>query len=299
MNKDLKLFLEENDIKLRKLTIKGNVKIIDADNSKYVIKKKNKEIKKIYKYLSSRSFENYPKIILDNPNYDIYEFIDDVEEPFEQKVLDIIKLVSILHSKTTFYKNIDSDEYKYLYENIINKIDYLYNYYNDLVSIYEKEEFMSPSSYIMSRNISKIFEMLNYCKIHINKWYDIINEKKRVRIVQLHNNLSVDHYLKNKYPYLISWSKSKRDMPIYDLLKVFNLYYYELDFCDLLHTYEMNYPLLEEEKNLLFVLISMPEKITLEGNEYSKCLQAKKFYDKLVSAENSISDYMPKEKRVP
>ena len=47
MNKDLKLFLEENDIKLRKLTIKGNVKIIDADNSKYVIKIKNNEIKKI------------------------------------------------------------------------------------------------------------------------------------------------------------------------------------------------------------------------------------------------------------
>ena len=296
MNREIRSILENHHIIVKKITLKGNVKIIDTGDRKLVIKKKKKELNDVYKYLSSRAFEYFPKKVLESDNYDIYEYVEDGNEPFEQKVLDMIHLVSILHSKTTFYKNIDSDEYKYLYESILDKIEYLNYYYNDLVSVYEKEEFMSPSSYLMVRNISKVFEALNYCKYNIEKWYEIINEKKRVRIVHLHNNLNVDHYMKSRSPYLISWDKSKRDMPIYDLIHLFNLYYYEVDFCDLLHVYEANYPLLPEEKTLLFVMISLPEKLILDDSEYIQCLKVKKFYDKLNASEVVISDYMPKEK---
>jgi len=296
MNKEIRTLLERESILAKKITLKGNVKIIDDGDKRYVIKKKKKNLNDVYKYLSSRSFEYYPKRVLESDNYDIYEYVEDSNEPFEQKIFDMIYLVSLLHNKTTFYKNIDSDEYKYLYESILDKIDYLNNYYNDLVSIFEKEDYMSPSAYLMSRNISKVFEILNYCKFNINNWYEIINEKKRVRIVHLHNNLSIDHYIKDKYSYLISWDKSTKDMPIYDLLHIFNLYYYEIDFCDLLHSYEMNYPLLEEEKILLFVLISLPDKIILNDSEYNMCLKVKKFYDKLNACEIVISDYLQKEK---
>lgn len=296
MNREIRNILESQNIIAKKITLKGNVKIIDTGDRKYVIKKKKRDLDDIYKYLSTRAFEYFPKKLLDSDNYDIYEYVEDVEEPFEQRILDIIRLVSVLHSKTTFYKNIDSDEYKYLYENILDRIDYLNHYYEDLVSIFEKEDFMSPSSYLMARNITKVFEALNYCKYNIDKWYEIISDKKRVRVVQLHNNLSVDHYLRGNSSYLISWDKSKRDMPIYDLLHLFDLYYYEVDFCDLLHSYEMNYPLLEEEKILLFVMISLPNKIILDESEYKKCLKAKKFYDRLNAAEIVISEYSPKEK---
>lgn len=296
MNREIRTILEKENILAKRITLKGNVKIIDDGEHRYVIKRRKKELNNIYKYLSSRAFEYYPKKILESENYDIYEYIDDSNEPFEQKIFDMIYLVSMLHNKTTFYKNIDSDEYKYLYESILDKINYLNNYYNDLVSVFEKDEYMSPSSYLMSRNISKIFEILNYCKYNIDKWYEIISEKNRVRIVQLHNNLNIDHYIKDKYSYLISWDKSKKDMPIYDLLHLFNLYYYDIDFCDLLHSYEMNYPLLEEEKLLLFVLISLPDKIILNDSEYNMCLKVKKFYDKLRASEIVISDYVPKEK---
>lgn len=296
MNREIKTILDSQKIIVKKITLKGNVKIIDAGDKKYVIKRRKNNLDDIYKYLSSRAFNYYPKKILESDNYDIYEYIDDVNEPFEQRILDMIHLVSILHNKTTFYKNIESDEYKYLYESILENIEYLNNYYNDLVSVFEREEYMSPSSYLMSRNISKVFEALNFCKYYLNKWYDIINDKKRVRIVQLHNNLNIDHYVKDVNPYLISWDKSKRDMPIYDLLHIFNLYYYELDFCDLLHSYEMNYHLLEEERILLFVMISLPDKLVFPDDEYNKCLKAKKFYDKLNASEIVISDYIPKEK---
>jgi len=296
MNREIRTILESENIIAKRITLKGNVKIIDDGERKYVIKKKRNNLSEIYKYLSSRAFDYYPKKLLESDNYDIYEYVEEVNEPFEQKILDMIHLVSVLHNKTTFYKNIDSDEYKYLYESILNKIEYLNNYYNDLVSVFEKDEYMAPSAYLLLRNISKVFESLNFCNYYIEKWYEIVNEKKRVRVVHLHNNLSIDHYIKSRTSYLISWDKSKRDMPIYDLLHLFDLYYYEVDFCDLLHSYEMNYPLLEEERILLFVMISLPEKIILGDSEYSKCLRVKKFYDKLKASEIVVSDYIPKEK---
>ncbi len=298
MNKEIRQILEDNNINIKKITLKGNVKIIESSDDRYVIKRKKDSLSSLFKYLSSRSFENYPRKLFESINYDVYEYIEDIEQPFEQKILDIVKLVSVLHSKTTFYKTIDSDEYKDLYESIVNRIDYLYDYYNNIAVLFEKEEFMSPAVYLMLRNISLVFQTLNFCKTNINKWYEIINEKKRVRIVQIHNNLSVDHYMKNKYSYFISWEKSKRDLPIYDLLHLFNLYYYQVDFCDIIHIYEMNYPLLEEEKNLLFVMISLPDKIIFDNQEYLQTIKVKRFYDKLKSANIVVSDYMSKEKKV-
>ena len=95
---------------------------------------------------------------------------------------------------------------------------------------------MSPPSY----SISKLFSALNYAKNNIDKWYSIIEKKKRIRIVNIHNNLSLDHYLLSERPYLISWRLSKKDLPIYDLLKLYKKYYKELDFFDLLKKEGLN-----------------------------------------------------------
>ena len=84
-----------------KITIKNSVKIIDDS---YCIKKKKKDLDKVYNYLLSRSFDYFPEI-LDEDNENIYyKYINDIDEPKEQKIIDLVNLVSLLHSKTTFYK---------------------------------------------------------------------------------------------------------------------------------------------------------------------------------------------------
>ena len=49
--------------------------------------------------------------------------------PDEQKMLDMIDLVGLLHNKTTYYKNIDLDDYKKIYEDIANNIFYISSRY--------------------------------------------------------------------------------------------------------------------------------------------------------------------------
>lgn len=299
MNRELRNLFDENNIVTKKITLINNVRIVETENEKIVIKKRNADLEEIFNYLKSRSFEYIPEIIYRTENYDIYKYINDTYLEKEEKMLDIIKIVTLLHSKTTFYKEIDDNTYKELYEKITERIEYLYNYYNDIADIIENYDYMSPSNYLFIRNISKLFASLDYSKYQLNNWYNIIEEKKRIRVVNIHNNLSLDHYLLDDRPYLISWGSSKRDLPIYDLITLYKKYYKELDFCDLFRIYESNYPLLNEEKNLLFCLLTVPDKLDFNDTEFNCCKKVKKFYEYLFATERLINDYLPHEQEQP
>lgn len=182
MDNELRNIIEKNNLSPKKITIKNNVRIIDTSKGTFAIKKKgNRDLDATYKYLKSRAFDYFPEKIDENNDYEIYEYIDEIDEPNEQKAVDMMYLLSLLHSKTTFYKEIDFDYYKEIYENVNSQIEYLYNYYTDIITIIEKSVYMSPSSYLIARNINKIYQTINYCHDNIEKWYEKIKDKKNAR----------------------------------------------------------------------------------------------------------------------
>lgn len=268
----------------------GNAIIVNTKENKLIIKKKINE-NNIFEYLNSRSFRYYPKIIDENDNYRITEYIEEIEYPEEQKVIDMINLVSLLHNKTTFYKEVDEDDYKKIYEDIQGNIEYLNSYYIDIITIIESKVYMSPSEYLLARNISKLFASLNYCKNELDKWLEIIESKKKQRFVVLHNNLNLEHYIRNDNSYLISWDKSKIDIPIFDLYKLYKKYALIFDFETILKEYEKNYPLLKEELLLFFILISLPDKIEFTNNEYENTKIVSKKIDMIYKTEKLIEEY--------
>lgn len=286
--KQIRKILDKYKIKANKIKIINNTTIIETKNKKYVIKKNNKN--NIYEYLNSRSFIYYPKIIYED-EYNIYEYIENIEIPKEQKIIDLIEIVALLHSKTTFYKEIDKDEYKKIYEDINNNILYLRDFYNKLIIKAEQQIYMSPSNYFLALNISKIFGSLNFCKEQIDKWYKIINIKEKQRQTVIHNNLKLDHFIKNENSYLISWDKSKIDNPIFDLYKLYKRHWKEFDFEYILKKYEKIYPLLEEEKILFITLISLPDLLEEKTKEFEKCIEIGKIIDYLNKTEKFISPY--------
>ncbi len=294
MNKELRELFSKLNITTQKITIRNHIRIIDTGSQTFVIKKKNHDLEPLYKYLKSRSFDYFPHILYKTKNYEIYHYIEDTPLPKEEKAADIIKLLTLLHSKTTFYKDIDDDTYKKIYEKILERLDYLMNYYQDIAELIEQEEYMSPAHYLFIRNISKLFQSMHYCQNQIENWYKIIEEKKRVRITQIHNNLSLEHYLLENKPYFISWGKSKRDIPVYDLVIFYQKYYKEFDFYNLLRNYEGHYPMLPEEKALFFCLISIPKKLEFQKEELLLCKEIRAFYDYIFTTDKLIGDYFPK-----
>ena len=119
MNREIKSILDKYNIPISKFTIKSGATIVD---DKLVIKNKEKDdIDKYYNYLSSRSFDYFPNIIDKNDKYEVYSYVRDSYEPREQKAMDLMHLLSLLHSKTTFYREVDVDNNKKIYEDLIEK----------------------------------------------------------------------------------------------------------------------------------------------------------------------------------
>lgn len=291
--RELKEILKKNNIKARGYQKIGNSVVVDDDNKKYVINK-HKYKKDILKYLNSRNFNYYPKIYDSNDDYDICEYIEDNEIPKEQKMNDLIHLTSLLHSKTTFYREVDEADYKTLFEDLLNNCEYLQEYYTDLITIIESKVFMSPPEYLLALNITLIFDSIGYCQSQIKKWYDLVSDTEKthkMRVSVIHNNLSLDHYLKDQNDYLISWGKSKIDIPIFDLYKLYIRNALEFDFLDILKLYEKEYPLKDEELLLFYILISMPIKIEFNKSNYDMCLYIQREVDKLIKTSNLINNY--------
>ena len=289
--KQINEILKKYKLKPNRYVKNGKATIVDTEIGRFVIKKNNYN-KKIFNYLKSRNFNYYPKIINDlDEEYEISEYIEEIDYPNEQKMLDLINLISLLHSKTTHFKEIDYEDYKQIYEDIKNNIEYLEDYYNEMITIIESHVYMSPSEYLLARNISRIFISLNFCKNEIENWYNLIKDKTKQRVVVLHNNLDLSHFIKNDNSYLISWDKSKIGIPIFDLYILYKRHALDYDFSEILKDYEKNYPLKKEERILLFILIALPIKLEFNKSTYELTKEISNQMDIMYKTEKLISPY--------
>lgn len=300
MKVSIKDFCEQCHVKPSKIEIRGRVTILTTDKGIFCLKPKDETRQDIptlnvYEYLNSRSFYYYPrKLDLSTDDVEVREYIREDHIPREQKIVDLVDLMSLLHNKTTHYKEVDLDDYKKIYEDLKNNIIYLTSYYNDLISIIESHIIMSPKEYLLARNITMIFKSLYFCEVELEHWYEMIKEKRKQRVVVLHNNLNLNHFLRNENSYFINWEKAKVGIPIFDFYKLYRAHALEFDFDELLKRYEHHYPLKREERLLLFILISMPDKIELKKSEFKSCEYISQKMDELFKAKEIRSPQQSK-----
>ena len=285
--KEINLFLRKNDIRALSYKKVGKVVIADTNIGKIVIKENsNKDY--IFNYLNTRNFNYYPEI-LEKDNYIISKYVEYVDIPKEQKILDLIDLVSLMHSKTTHFKEVSNDEYKKIYEDLSNNYQYLYEYYLDMITIIDDKVFMSPKEYTLAVNISYIFKCIEIGKNYLEDFQNKIDGLNKMRVAVVHNNLDLSHYITNNY--LISWDKSKIDMPIFDLYNLYNNHNKDFSFIEILKRYESDYPLKDYERQLLFILITMPKKLEFDDTEYNMCIKIIDEIERIKKTHSFIEEY--------
>lgn len=251
---------------------KNNVDILSTDDNRYVLKKGNYH--NIYEYLQTRNFKNIPCLINNNDDdYNLYQYIDDYSVPKEQRVEDFIYLLSILHNKTTFYKKIELDKIKEIFENLRSRQDYLSKYYQNLQDMIEIEKYMSPSHYQLIRNLSLIYFHLTESKNQIEKWYELTKNNKKMRYAMTHGNLKKDHFIENQDLYLISWEHARINSPVYDLENFYRNNWQDISLSSLLEIYQSKYLLTKEELHLFLALIHLPQKIEFSNSELENVRQ--------------------------
>ena len=256
---------KELDCNIKKYSFFNNIKYIETDKGNFIIK--NKFNNNIYNILDRINIDNYIKYQYEIGNHYIYPYIDDINLDNNEKALDIIHIISKLHNNTSYTKNISLEEIKDIYIDKKNKIKELKDYYEYLRFIIEEKKNPLPSELYYLKNMSIIFIVLDEIEIYLEKWYEIIKKEETVRISLIHNNLDLTHIIENNKPYLISWDKSKYNIPIYDFVLFYKKEFNNLNFSDLLIIYKNNIKIKEEELLMLYIEILMPDKIILDGTE--------------------------------
>lgn len=281
----------KKEYKPYRYTKKKNVTILETTTGTFVVKEKeNDKVANAYKYLLSRNFDYFPSLVKDErSDVNIFEYVDEVAMPKEQKALDMIDLVALLHNKTTYYKEVTEDKYKEIYENLKNNILYTKDYYDKLYLVLIEEIYPPPSHYLLLRNIYKIFSALDFCNEQLDNWYENVKVELKERVAFVHNNLETEHFLKNNREYLISWENSKIDTPILDLISFYQNEYLNLDFETLLRRYNKNYPLNDNEKKLLFIVISIPPIIEVYGSEIDIIKKIRSKLDYIFKTEGLVN----------
>ena len=274
-----------------KITINGKSKIICNEKGKCVIKEKNKDVKSLYNYLNTRQFNNYPEIIDEFDNNYVYEYIDSVNVPNNQKSADMADLLALLHNKTAYFKPITADYVKAIYEEVQNNIRYIEEYYVKLFENAANDVVMSPSNYLLIRNSNNLLANFKFIKEELDNWLKLMTDKTKERVVYCHNNLSIDHYIKNTNDYLISWDNYSIDTPVLDLMNLYSKDYNKYEFSNFLENYNKRFPLSNEEFKLFFIMISLPKEVSYSEYEFDNTRKINDMLTYLYKTEKLIRPY--------
>ena len=287
MNKSLEIL--KAIYKPYRYTIKGKTTILETTSGDFIIKPKNKDINELYNYLTNRGFMNFPKIIdASRDEVNVFEYVEDTKLPKEQKCEDLIELIASLHNKTSYFKEVSSDKFKTIYEDIKSNINYLTNYYNTLYEIGFNEDYESPSNYLLLRNYYKLDASLKYAEKELDEWYFLVTSENKIRVATLHNNLELNHLRDNK---LISWDNYIIDTPVIDIVKLYKKEWNNIEFSEILSRYMYKFPLLDYEKKLLFILITLPPESKKSNNEFERCQNVSNLIDYVFKTEELIRPY--------
>lgn len=287
MNKSLEIL--KAIYKPYRYTIKGKTTILETTNGDFIIKPKNKDMNELYNYLTNRGFMNFPKIIdASRDEVNVFEYVEDIKLPKEQKCDDLIELIASLHNKTSYFKEVSSDKFKTIYEDIKSNINYLTSYYNTLYEIGFNENYQSPSNYLLLRNYYKLDASLKYAEKELDEWYSLVTSENKIRVALVHNNLELNHLLDNK---LISWDNYIIDTPVIDIVKLYKKEWNNIEFSEILSRYMYKFPLLDYEKKLLFILITLPPESKKSNNEFERCQNVSNIIDYVFKTEELIRPY--------
>jgi len=263
-------------------------------NNKYIYKKMSRK-SDLYDYLLTRGFNHFPRSyskVCDE--IELMDYINSKDIPKEQRLEDLVYITSILHLNTSFDKVIDIDKIKEIYENTNKKLEYIKKYYLDKQNEIEEEIYMSPSNYLLIRNISTLYKSIDLSKYYLDKWYSIVKDNTNIRYSFIHGNLKDDNILEDDNIYLISWDKSRIDFPIIDLEILYKNNYLDINIDTILSIYQNKYKLKEEEIFLLFSYLLIPSVIKKNNGEYLKTKDVSNtilYFDKTY---NILKDYSKK-----
>ena len=272
-----------NNKKIKQYGYLKSLKILTYDNDEKILIKKRKQynLEEIYKYLDDHNITNYLKPFKITSKELYFNYLNKKNLENDEIAKHLIYILSDLQNKTTIYKEIDKDKLKEEYDNFNNKIVNLQQYYFTLQDVIENKVYMSPCEYLFVRNVSIIYETLNFSKNIVNKWYEIMKNKKTERYVYCHGKCELNHFITSTNDYFISLENAHLGRVTEDFIYFYKKNYNDTDMLSNFKLYQHRYQYKEEEYLYLLINITIPEKIDIYPSSLKKCVELTNFFDRL------------------
>lgn len=267
-------------------------KVICNNDKKYVYKSRIKSKEKTFEYLKSKGFVNYLTYERETEKYEIYPFIKEEKIPPEDKAQELIYLLSLLHIKTTTHQETNIKETQELYEDSKTKIHELRKFYYEQQDITETKVFMSPEEQLLMNNISNFYKALNYAEHKLEEWYKLKKQEKTERLTQLHNNISLNHFLISKEnKVIIDWEQASKGIVIYDFLKFYQNEFNNIEMISLFKLYQSKYQYTKSEQLLFEALLAVPPKVEFNKTHILNTINTRLAVNYVNKTSQFLSEY--------
>ncbi len=255
-------------------------RVIETEKGKFFITPRCNNKSDMFRYLEQKDFPFFlPMENSDREPYEVYSYVED-DMNFDDKAIDLVHILSLLHIKTTTYQEVVMDSVKELYEGISAEIESLEKYYHELQDEMETHVYMAPDEYLFLRNISILYENLHRSREYLESWYQLKKDATRERVVFLHMQPSLATFIDRKTPYFVHWDLSRKGYVVYDFLYFYKKDYIAVEMESLFQIYQSKYRFTRDEEYLFFCLVLLDEKITFDLGCYENIIfiQKKFFY---------------------
>lgn len=161
------------------------------------------------------------------------------------------------------------------YENLLSEWERKTLFLEEYMDKCEKKWYLSPFELQYCMIFHEIMQAIDFSKNKLKEWYELGSEKKGIRIVVNHGNVSNGHFVYDKHDngMFISFEHAQYTLPIYDLIryyhKVLRTYPIQCDECkDWFFYYQKYFPYTEEERALFFSYLVFPDNLYRTVKKY-------------------------------
>ena len=236
---------------------------------------KKREKKELYNYLKTKNFHNFLEPIEEDRTYEIYPNTPDIL-PKKDKAIELMYVIALLHNKTTTYEDLNINKIKEIYEKNKQEIFKIKDYYYSLQDRFEDNIYLLPAEYLLLRNISNIYKLINKSEELLDKWYILKQNDFKIRKCLLHQNINIDNLKQiNNELFLTNWDNYKEDLVIYDFINFYKNEYKTIEMTSLFDLYLSKYPLNNTEITLLLSILAIPPKVLFNKTNYENTVNIK------------------------
>ena len=270
--------LKQYNIDIEKIEKRNDYYIVYSKNNKYLVLKRVRDISKIYSYFNSINYSYYLNSINSlEDDYLLFLFKDNITYDVIVRGKNEVISLSKLQKSSVFLEDSDDTLLDNIYNDIKEKINKTRNYYLSLHDKIDEENYLFPAKYLLIRNISSIYNLLNKSEYYLEKGYS--NKDRKIRYSYLIMNNSLDNFIVSDSCYFISFNNYKNDLIILDFYDFYKKNIHILDMNMMIDIYEENFLFTDNEKDLLYSLICIVDTISFTNNNYNDVLVVRKTID--------------------